>query len=553
MKAIFNHFSASPPCTWVIGGNDSGGGAGLSADQRAAAALGVHACPVVASITAQNSLAVTHVSAVSAELLDAQLAALAADMPPHAIKTGLLGDAALVGVVARWVDRLRERHPDLPLVVDPVLRASSGLDFDTNGLRQALVTHLLPRATVLTPNQAEARRLLGLQDVPHGPPTASMVAGWARALRDKGLPAGGTTLVVTGGDARRPTCDDWLDSPHATGWLSTPRVPTHHTHGTGCTFASATAAALALGFVAADGVVLAKMATTEGLRHAHAAGAGAGPLRPQPGFATRLANLPTLSGAEAPLPDTTHPSCLPPALTGNERNLGVYPVVDSADWVERVLAHGVRTVQLRIKQLAPEALREAVRRSVRAARAAGAQLYINDHWQLAIEEGAFGVHLGQEDLASADVEAIARAGLRLGLSTHSLWEVCRAWGLRPSYLACGPIHATQTKDMPWLPQGNGNLAFWSQLLPMPVVAIAGMDAPRLREAMHHGAAGVALITAITRANDPGQALATLQHACVQGQQDRQHQPVTPPALPRSTLRSGYSAAPFGVTPCSEPC
>jgi len=389
--------------------------------------------------------------------------------------------------------------------------------------------------------------------VPHGPPTASMVAEWARALRAKGLPAGGTSVVVTGGDARRPTCDDWLDSPHATGWLSTPRVPTHHTHGTGCTFASATAAALALGFVAADGVVLAKMATTEGLRHAHAAGAGAGPLRPQPGFATRLANLPTLSGAGGPLPDATHPPCLPPALTGNERNLGVYPVVDSADWVERVLAHGVRTVQLRIKQLAPEALREAVRRSVRAARAAGAQLYINDHWQLAIEEGAFGVHLGQEDLASADVETIAGAGLRLGLSTHSLWEVCRAWGLRPSYLACGPIHATQTKDMPWLPQGNGNLAFWSQLLPMPVVAIAGMDAPRLRDAMHHGAAGVALITAITRASDPGQALATLQHACVQGQQDRQHQPVTPPALPRSTLRSGYSAAPFGVTPCSEPC
>ena len=100
----------------------------------------------------------------------------------------------------------------------------------------------------------------------------------------------------------------------------------------------------------------------------------------------------------------------------------------------------------------------------------------------------------------------------LGLSTHSLWEVCRAWALRPSYLACGPVHATTSKDMPWLPQGNGNLAFWSHLLPMPVVGIAGMDASRLREAVCHGAAGVALITAITQAADPTQAMAALQQA-----------------------------------------
>jgi len=538
------HEKLPPPIVWVIAGNDSGGGAGLSADQRAIAAFGVHACPVVATVTAQNSVAVTRVEAVSADLLDAQLAALAADMPPAAIKTGLLGNAEQVAVVARWVDRLRLQQPGLPLVVDPVLRASTGRDLATDPLFQALRDVLLPRATLFTPNRAEAARLLGLTVDESSELTVAQVPDLAQALQQLGQPDSATSVVVTGGDAASPSrdadcgtgtesggCHDWLTSPHASGWLSLPRVATPHHHGTGCTFASSAAAVLALGFVPADAVVLAKMATTEGLRHAHAAGAGAGPLRPQPGFAQRLANLPTFS-----LPGALHPAMplqpAPPVLAGTQRQLGLYPVVDSADWVERVLAAGVRTVQLRIKNPQQPDLREQVRRSVQAARAVGAQLYINDHWQLAIEEGAFGVHLGQEDLSTANVQAIARARLHLGLSTHSLWEVCRAWALRPSYLACGPIHATTSKDMPWLPQGNGNLAFWSHLLPLPVVGIAGMDAPRLREAVRHGAAGVALISAITAAAEPEQAIQALQHAWQEGASDA---PVGSPLLPQTTL------------------
>lgn len=518
-----------PPVVWVIAGNDSGGGAGLSADQRAIAALGGHACPVVATVTAQNSVAVRRIEAITPELLDAQLAALADDMPPAAIKTGLLGNAAQVAVVARWVDRLRQQQPHLPLVVDPVLRASTGRDMATAGLCQSTRLQLLARATLITPNRREAARLLGMPENTLALDTA-VVPQLARALRGLGAAA----VVITGGDAAGPHSADWLDTPHASGWLDLPRVTTPHHHGTGCTFASSAAAALALGFVPADAVVLAKMATTEGLRHAHAAGAGAGPLKPQPGFAQRLANLPTFSLPGALHPVTPlHPE--PPTLAADQRHLGLYPVVDSADWVERVLAAGVRTVQLRIKNPQQSDLREQVRRSVQAARAVGAQLYINDHWHLALEEGAFGVHLGQEDLEAANVQTIASAGLHLGLSTHSLWEVCRAWALRPSYIACGPIHATASKDMPWLPQGNGNLAFWSHLLPVPVVAIAGMDAPRLREAARHGAAGGALISAVTAAPDPEAALAELAAAWATGRSDA---PAPAPLLPRSTLANG---------------
>lgn len=181
--------------------------------------------------------------------------------------------------------------------------------------------------------------------------------------------------------------------------------------------------------------------------------------------------------------------------------MGLYAIVDSAGWVYRVLEAGVRTVQLRIKDAGTHALRHEIRRAVAAARAAGAQLFVNDHWQLALEEGAYGVHLGQEDLQTADLARIAAAGLRLGVSTHAYWEVCRAWALRPSYIACGPIHATQSKAMPWIAQGDGNLAYWCGLLPLPVVAIGGMDVARARAARSCGAAGVAVMSGITAAAD----------------------------------------------------
>ena len=173
------------PVIWSVAGTDSGGGAGHVADQRAADALGVHLCTVVAAVTAQNSRAVTRVQAVDAELLDAQLAALAGDMPPLAIKTGLLGSAANVRVLARWIDRLRAERPErrVALVVDPVLRASTGADLADTELRAAWRDELLPRADVITPNRAEAAALLGLADLAAADVPAAARArcrGWAQ-------------------------------------------------------------------------------------------------------------------------------------------------------------------------------------------------------------------------------------------------------------------------------------------------------------------------------------------------------------------------------------
>ena len=517
------------PIVWSIAGSDSGAGAGLQADLRAFDAFGLHGCTAVAAITAQNSVGVERVAPVSADLLDAQLAALAADMPPDAIKTGLLGSAENVRCVAAWVDRLRRDRP-VALVIDPVWRATTGADLAGTGLREALSRELLPRATVITPNRAEAAWLLGWDASTMSAP--ALVEQAAAALRALGPAA----VVITGGDAGGQRSLDWIDTPEAKGWLALPRVATPHHHGSGCVFAASVAAALALDFCAADAAVIAKMSTTHALHSAMPAGRGAGAVRPRRGFGLHAGSMPSLH-ADAVGETQGFAALADPCM-------GLYAIVDSAAWVERVLAAGVRTVQLRIKGIertelterteeqAPDHLSREVLRSVQAARKVQAQLFINDHWRLAIEHGAYGVHLGQEDLLTADMDALRDAGLRVGLSSHSYWEVCRARAWAPSYIACGPIHATTTKQMPWRPQGPGNLAYWCRVLREPVVAIAGMDAERSREAVRCGAAGVAVLRGIVQASQPERMIRGLQAAVDAG---RSAERLPAPDLPRSTL------------------
>lgn len=544
--------AVAQPIVWSVAGNDSGGGAGLAADQRAAAAFGVHLCPVVAAITAQHSQAVTRVESVAADLLDAQLAALAADLPPAAIKTGLLGSADNVAVLARWVDRLRQRAP-LALVVDPVLGASSGAAFADEAVLRAYRELLLPRATLVTPNEHEARRLLG--GAPPNPRPSGQRAGvggqpgepsdvpaLAVALRAQGAQA----VAITGGDRVHAPgwALDWIDTEHARGWLALPRLESRHTHGTGCTFASSAAAALALGFVAADALVLAKMATAHAIAHGHAAGQGAGPVAARPGFAVEPARMPLLSCSEldscwrflgarqSPIPLETQAP-------------GLYAIVDSAERVRQVVAAGARTVQLRIKTpAAPPAawqdeLRCAIRQALGACREAGATLVVNDHWRLAAELTAgaargIAVHLGQEDLLAlgdAGRAELQACGLPLGISSHSLWELARARSLAPWYVACGPVWPTLTKAMPWRAQGLDNLSWWVHMAGVPVVAIGGILEPaQATQATRSGAAGVCVVRGLGA--DPAATLPVWQAAIAAG---RAAPRLPVPALPHPTL------------------
>lgn len=180
-----------------------------------------------------------------------------------------------------------------------------------------------------------------------------------------------------------------------------------------------------------------------------------------------------------------------------------YPIFDSADWVARSLACGVKLVQLRLKSEDTALLRSEISAAQAMARSHSAALVVNDHWQLAIELGCDWLHLGQEDLDGADLPAIRRAGLRLGVSTHDEGELARALSVRPDYVALGPVWPTILKQMPWAPQGLARVSDWKrQLGAVPLVAIGGLTPERGAAALAAGADVVSAVTDITLNPDP---------------------------------------------------
>ncbi|MFI8418485.1 thiamine phosphate synthase [Serratia sp. NPDC078593] len=182
--------------------------------------------------------------------------------------------------------------------------------------------------------------------------------------------------------------------------------------------------------------------------------------------------------------------------------LGLYPVVDNVEWIARLLAAGVTTLQLRIKDLTDDRVESEIVEAIALGKKYQARLFINDYWRLAIKHHAYGVHLGQEDLDTADLAAIQQAGLRLGISTHDDAEVARAKAVKPSYIALGHIFPTQTKNMPSAPQGLTELQRHVADLPdFPTVAIGGIDIDRVPAVLASGVGSIAVVSAITKAAD----------------------------------------------------
>ncbi|HAJ7000136.1 TPA: thiamine phosphate synthase [Escherichia coli] len=181
---------------------------------------------------------------------------------------------------------------------------------------------------------------------------------------------------------------------------------------------------------------------------------------------------------------------------------GLYPVVDSVQWIERLLDAGVRTLQLRIKDRRDEEVEADVVAAIALGRRYNARLFINDYWRLAIKHQAYGVHLGQEDLQATDLNAIRAAGLRLGVSTHDDMEIDVALAARPSYIALGHVFPTQTKQMPSAPQGLEQLArHVERLADYPTVAIGGISLARAPAVIATGVGSIAVVSAITQAAD----------------------------------------------------
>jgi thiamine-phosphate pyrophosphorylase len=181
----------------------------------------------------------------------------------------------------------------------------------------------------------------------------------------------------------------------------------------------------------------------------------------------------------------------------------VYPIVDSAEWVGRLLQLGVRLVQLRIKTGSAGEVRSEIREAKALCSRTGAQLVVNDHWSLAMAEDCDFVHLGQGDLDTADVSALRKAGIRIGISTHDDTELARALMLQPDYVALGPVYPTSLKVMPWAPQGLERITEWKRRVgKIPLVAIGGLTAERLPGVFDAGADIAAVVSDIVRSPDP---------------------------------------------------
>jgi thiamine-phosphate pyrophosphorylase len=201
----------------------------------------------------------------------------------------------------------------------------------------------------------------------------------------------------------------------------------------------------------------------------------------------------------------------PNAFAECPSRLGLYGVMPDAEWVKRMVDAELPTVQLRFKSDDKSKIRKQIKEAVAATKDSKTLLFINDYWEQAIDAGAYGVHLGQEDIATANLDDIRMAGLRLGLSTHGYAEMAYADRFCPSYIAMGAVFPTNLKKMPTAPQGLGRLYQYAKLMShYPLVAIGGIDEDSVRAVSKSGVGSVAVVRAITQAKDPKAAIKHLQ-------------------------------------------
>lgn len=249
----------------IIAGSDSGGGAGIQADIKTVTMLGGYAATAITAITVQNTLGVTGVHPIPLDIVEAQARAVLNDIGADAIKTGMLGDIAMVETVARILDSA----PSVPAVIDPVMVAKGGSNLLAASAVDAVRALMIPRASLFTPNAPEAQVLTGLPVQ-----TTDDLRRAGEALLKRGAAA----VLMKGGHVEGESVIDVLMTPSGETTFEGERIHTRHTHGTGCTLASACAAGLAQGLPLADAVARAWAYVHEAMRQAPGFGAGHGPL-----------------------------------------------------------------------------------------------------------------------------------------------------------------------------------------------------------------------------------------------------------------------------------
>jgi hydroxymethylpyrimidine kinase/phosphomethylpyrimidine kinase/thiamine-phosphate diphosphorylase len=491
---------------WTIAGSDCTGGAGIQADTKTAHNLGAEVCSVITAVTAQNSFGVKEINPVSDPVLLSQIHALEEDKQAKVIKIGLLANEQQVELVCGELVRIKSEWEQAPIIVyDPVAVASSGGNLTEDDILPVIKSKLLPLVDVLTPNNNELQKLSGVY-----------VFSWTciETAAQKILDLGVGSIIIKGGhiDITPNKCVDYCTDGSNHYWLASDNIDTEHSHGTGCSLASAVGALLAQGYLLRDAFTIAKAYINQGLKASVDYDGCYGPIWQGP-WPHQISDYPEVLVAHSPVAteldwhDDSSENFASDFASVNTDKLGLYPVVNSVSWCKRLLETGVKTIQYREKNLKGEELEQAIQEAIKLGDAYNARLFINDYWQLAIKHNAYGVHLGQEDLADADLLQIKQAGLRLGVSTHGHYEMLKALQYKPSYLAVGAIFPTKTKDMTGQIQGIKTLQDLVNLNQnTPMVAIGGITLEKAPLVAQTGVGCIAVVTAITEAESPENAV-----------------------------------------------
>jgi hydroxymethylpyrimidine kinase/phosphomethylpyrimidine kinase/thiamine-phosphate diphosphorylase len=494
------------PIVWSISGGDCSGGAGIAADIRTGHVLGVEVCHLLTANTVQNSTKLVAVNAVDVSILAQQAKVLLTDKCPNVIKIGLVVNGEQMAFIVQLIAQLRQTIAELKVVYDPVGSASVGGKLSQMNSKQRI--RLLSAVDVITPNFMEAQQLSGLNTEQALPKLASKLSS-----------LGVDTVIVKGGHLGDHHCVDFClhqlaKKQHISYQLSSVKISTQYSHGGGCSFAMAIASHLAHGYLIRDSFCLTKAFINQGLALNQYKDAYYGafeqsllPTKKQyfpqvvDEINTKYNELPAFNGLGI--------------ARGSDTPLGLYPVVDSIAWLKRLLPLGLQIIQLRLKHDCQQMLAIEIAEAVCLSQQFATRLFINDHWQLAITYGAYGVHLGQEDLYTADLAAIHAAGTRLGISTHGCYEFLLAQQLAPSYIAIGAIFPTKTKDMTGQVQGLHNLRQTLTLSSnIPVVAIGGINHQRAAQVWQTGVDSIAVVSAVTGAKNPELAIDKFQQVLV---------------------------------------
>jgi len=482
----------------TIAGSDPSGGAGIQADQRVIEAYGQAALSVTTALTAQNTLGVDAVYPVDADILRHQLRTLLDDIRPDAVKIGMLGSSAQVDAVA---DILAEFALD-NIVLDPVLASTAGVPLLDDAGIDVLLRRLMPLATVITPNLHEAERLSGATS---DQAAANLLSMGARAVLLKGGHRQGDPIDVLTTPGAMPRVLDGHDDARpdvSTRAFPGHRVDTPHTHGTGCFLASAIAAGLAFGLSLEDAIDGAKATLKSGLGLPVIMGQGRGypsidvPLMSEERIATRYSRVPhkMINGLYVLTDPTLRPDRSP------------------VDVVAAALAGGAHIIQMRDKSTSTPELIDLARTLNRMCRDARALFFVNDRVDVAMAAGAYGVHLGPDDMSPADAYEVTYGTMAIGVSVSTVEEATPI-AQYATYLGVGAIYGSSTKLDAGAAVGVDRIREIKAAFPHhPLVAIGGIDASNIADVIDAGADSVAVISAVLCADDMVEATRTLAGA-----------------------------------------